>query len=584
MSFYPPLTISSVIQKIDYNQLLLPAIQREFVWGPEKIELLFDSIMRHYPVGSLLLWKVQGANKTSHRYYSILKAYRQRYLTHCPEVDTTNLPDFEAILDGQQRLTAIYIGLKGTYAYKSYMTKWRDNEHALPTRRLYLNLSGYSPQDETEGEVNEDGRLYDFQFLTNDEFEQDKENIWFEVKQILNLQGTFKLNQFIKENGWEDEEFINMTLSKLHDVIHVTPIINYYLEEEQDYEKALNIFIRINSGGEKLSYSDLIMSTTIAGWKKLDARQEINNLIDEIWDTFWFDLDKDFILRSYLMIFSKDIKFRVSNFSVENAREFEKHWGEIRHTIVETFQLIHDFGYAEKYLTSKNAILPIIYYLYTSGKTNDFATKVAHKDDRENIRKWFHAVILHRTFGGQADGVLKIIRDVIKSELDQGNENFPVGPITKRLSRTRKSITIDDEFIELLLEIRCEDRYSFPVLALLYPHLDFKNGNFHKDHLHPISWFSPKKLKRRNIDTSTEKGWYYQEKYFNDGVVNLQLLDGNENKSKNNKSLADWIKSEEIDLKKYMIPDILEFKRFSEFVDARWEILKTRLKEELTFK
>jgi len=114
-------------------------------------------------------------------------------------------------------------------------------------------------------------------------------------------------------------------LSKLHDIIHVNPIINYYLEDDPDYNKALNIFIRINSGGEKLDYSDLIMSTLIASWA--NAREEINNAIDEVWNSYGFEINKDLILRAYLLIFSKDIKFRVSNFTSENAKEFEKALG-----------------------------------------------------------------------------------------------------------------------------------------------------------------------------------------------------------------------------------------------------------------
>src|SRR6266542_2254335 len=130
MSYYPPITISAVIQKIDYKQYLLPAIQREFVWEDTDIELIFDSLMREYPIGSLLMWKVEGKNKTLHRYYEILKKFRERYLTQCSEVNTTDIPDFEAVLDGQQRLTALYIGLKGSYAYKMPRVSWNNNEYS----------------------------------------------------------------------------------------------------------------------------------------------------------------------------------------------------------------------------------------------------------------------------------------------------------------------------------------------------------------------------------------------------------------------------------------------------------------------
>ncbi|WP_421920417.1 DUF262 domain-containing protein [Marinifilum sp.] len=580
MAFQPPTTIFSAIQKIDSNKLLLPAIQREFVWSHNKIEMLFDSLMRDYPIGSLLLWKVEGENKINHRYYTVLKNYRERYKTHCEEINTDILPDFEAILDGQQRLTAIYIGLKGTYAYKKPRVVWRDNEYAVPTRKLFLNIDElYSNGDDDQSD---DGRLYNFRFLSQEDTNILDNGNWFPVEKILSLQGTFKLNKFLKEKGWDDNEFISETLSKLHDVVHVNPLINYYLESEQDYEKALNIFVRINSGGEVLNYSDLIMSTLIAGCKEIDARLEINNLINEIWNSYEFDIDKDLVLRTYLLLFSEDIKFRVTNFSVKNAIEFEQNWKSIRKTIVEAFQLISDFGYVERTLTSKNAVLPIIYYLYKSGKVKKFSKKVAYEEDRKVVRKWFHAVLLHRIFGGQADSVLKTIRDVILKAIKKETDLFPIKEIAKKLSKTRKSITVDDEFIEGLLWTQYEDRYAFPILALLYPNLDYRNGDFHKDHIHPKSWFRKRDLKKHGIEVTEENKEYFADSDMYNGIVNLQMLDSSQNISKSDKSLTEWAKNG-ADLKKQLIPEKLDFNDFPEFVDERWDMLTKKLKKELTF-
>lgn len=580
MSYYPPISIKQAIDKIDYNQYLLPAIQREFVWSATQIELLFDSLMRNYPIGSLLMWKVQGLNKTAHRYYSVLKSYREKYNTHCQEVNTTSIPDFEAVLDGQQRLTALYIGLKGSYAYKRKNFAWKNNENSIPTRKLYLCLT----ENSLDEEENEDGRVYDFRFLSKDELDTN-DKLWFEVGNILSLNGTYELNQYLKKNAWESNEYISNTLSKLLDVIHVKTLINYYLELEQDYDKALNIFIRINSGGEKLSYSDLIMSTIISGWtsNSVSARDEFNNLIDEIWDSTEIVIDKDLIIRAYLLIFSDDIKFRVTNFSIANAKEFKENWEGIRAAIIEAINLVRDFGYAERTLTSKNALLPIIHYLFISSKTKQFTLKVAYKNDRELIKRWFHTVLLKRIFGGQAETVLKQIRDVIKDEVMKGAEIFPAQAIAKKLSKSRKSITMDDESIQNLLFTTYEDRYAFPILALLYPHLDYKNNDFNKDHVFPKSMFSLKKLKEYGIDLKQERGNYYTDNWCYNGIVNLQMLDSNENKSKSDKTFDEWAKSNKINYKKQILPEITDFNRFIEFVDKRWYMLKSKLENELKF-
>ena len=580
MSYYPPISIKQAIDKIDYNQYLLPAIQREFVWGASQIELLFDSLMRNYPIGSLLMWKVQGVNKTEHRFYSVLKKYREKYNVHCEEVNTSTIADFEAVLDGQQRLTALYIGLKGSYAYKRKNYAWKNNENSIPTRKLYLCLTPNSIIDEE----NEDGRVYDFRFLTKEEKEE-SEFIWFEVEKILSLNGTFELNQYLKENSWDSNQYISNTLSKLLDVIHIKTPINYYLELEQNYDKALNIFIRTNSGGEKLSYSDLIMSTLISGWgsKGDAARDEFNSLVDEIWDSTEIVIDKDLIIRTYLLIFSDDIKFRVTNFTLTNAKEFKENWKGIRSAIVETLELVRDFGYVERTITSKNALLPIIHYLFISGKTSQFASKVSNKEDRELIKRWLHTVLLKRIFGGQADMVLKTIRDVVKNEVENGCTIFPAVAMAKKLSKTRKSITMDEESIENLLYTTYENRYAFSILALLYPHLDFKNNDFNKDHIFPKSHFTAKRLRKAGIDLDQEKANYYKDKWCYNGIVNLQMLDSNENKSKSNKTFEEWVNSADVDFNKQLLPKITKLSKFPEFVDTRWEILKEKLEKELKF-
>jgi uncharacterized protein with ParB-like and HNH nuclease domain len=580
MSYYPPISIKQAIDKIDYNQYLLPAIQREFVWSSSQIELLFDSLMRNYPIGSLLMWKVQGDNKINHRYYSVLKEYREKYNTHCVEVNTNSIGDFEAVLDGQQRLTALYIGLKGSYAYKRKNYTWKDNQHSIPSRKLYLCLS----EDSIDEDENEDGRVYDFRFLTNDELAKSKLP-WFEVGKILGLNGTYELTQFLKREEWDSNEYISDTLSKLLDVIHVKTLIHYYLEIDQDYDKALNIFIRTNSGGDKLSYSDLIMSTIISGWasKSVSARDEFNNLIDEIWDSSSIEIDKDLIIRTYLLVFSSDIKFRVTNFSLTNAQEFKDNWEKIRCAIVETLELVKSFGYVERTLTSKNALLPIIHYLCISNKSKKFTTKVAYKVDRELIKRWFHTVLLKRIFGGQADTVLKTIRDVVKEEVLNGTDTFPAKAIANKLSKTSKSLTMDVESIENLLHTNYENRYAFSILALLYPHLDYKNNDFNKDHIHPKTGFTKKKLKKAGIDLTQKRGNYYTDRGKYNGIVNLQMLDSNDNKAKGDKSLKAWTDSCRVDFEKQILPHITDFAQFPDFVDERWKMLKTKLKKELHF-
>jgi len=582
MSFQTPITIKEAIENIENNQYLLPAIQREFVWEHTKIEWLFDSIMRNYPISSFLLWQVEGETKRGYRFYKFINEYRENYKTHNSEISTDGIHDFKAILDGQQRLTSIYIGLKGSYAYKQYRRKWEDTEWSIPTRHLYLNIS-------KELKNEEDGRVYEFKFLKKDTTsEQDiytdkKDIIWFKTGKILELQNLSTFNRFIRE--YEFDDFAIDTLSRLQEVIHSDRLINYFLEKEQDLDKALNIFIRINSGGEPLNFSDLIMSIAVANWKETDARQAIHNLVDNIRDK-GFSISKDFVLKVFLYLYSNDIKFKVRNFSNENAKDFETKWNTIRDTILEVFNLVKTFGFTDYSLTSKNALIPIIYYIYHKNINKDFSTKTTYQNDRNIIKNWLHTMLIKRVFGSSADTILSQIRNAFTDDFStmKIKEDISLFPKDLISSKIKKDTSVSDEFIEELLCTQKDDKYAFSILSLLYPNLDYKNNNFHKDHLHPDSYFKKNSLETLDIIKNEDNSYYYTPCIYN-GIYNLQMLDANENMSKNDIDLDKWIENEtKIKDKKqfldnHLIPDVdFSFSNFHNFIDEREKILIAKLK------
>ena len=279
MAFQTPLTINEVISNIHTKKYVLPSIQREFVWSTSQITKLFDSLMKDYPINSFLFWEVDKENINKFMFYEFLRDYHQRKNKHNEKANLNGSENVIAILDGQQRLTSLYIGLKGSYAYKLPHKKF-SNEQAYPIRKLYLNLLSRSEDIEYD---------YEFAFLTDEESKKNDENhYWFRVGDILDLKDTTKVMDYLIKNimfsGVEKEkaEFANNALSKLYSVIHVNPTISYYLEKSEELDKVLNIFIRINSGGTTLSYSDLLLSFATAQWEKRDAREEINRFVDEI--------------------------------------------------------------------------------------------------------------------------------------------------------------------------------------------------------------------------------------------------------------------------------------------------------------
>jgi len=122
------------------------------------------------------------------------------------------------------------------------------------------------------------------------------------------------------------------------------------LIQKADMERALNVFVRVNSGGEPLSLSDMLMSTAIANWKVKDAGKEIRGLVDQIWKQ-GFKIDKNFVLKACLYLYGADIRYRVANFSAAQVKPFEDNWEGIQQSILEVFGLIRNFGYNDRSLT-----------------------------------------------------------------------------------------------------------------------------------------------------------------------------------------------------------------------------------------
>ena len=137
-------------------------------------------------------------------------------------------------------------------------------------------------------------------------------------------------------------------------------------------------------------------------------------------------------------------------------------------------------------------------------------------------------------------------------------------------------IDIGDDFIQTLLETQKDNKFCFSILALLYPDLDYKNGNFHKDHMHPKNKF--KELEQNKYSK-------YNWKVYN-SILNLQMLNSNENESKNDKALEEWVdlETKNYDLNKFknehLIPQnvSLKLENFDTFIIERKKLLTEKLK------
>ena len=403
--YKPGGTIAAALSRIQQTNYVLPAIQREFVWKPEKIERLFDSLMQGYTLGKFLFWKVDSATSGKFKFYDFVLNYHQRDAPHCPDLPTLHNQAVTAVLDGQQRLTALNIGLRGSMAIKQ-PNKWWTNPDAFPKRTLRLNLLAALEPDEN-------GAIYDFRFLDDTQAARNSEALWFKVPEILGMKaGPDMLNWLVAQQlAGEELSRAFATLDRLHHVVQTEPWIHYYEEEAQDIERVLNIFIRLNSGGTVLSYSDLLLSIAVAQWKQVDARAEIHKLVDELNRIgTGFNLSQDFVLKAGLMLADiASVGFKVENFTRANMATLEANWPAIRSALVRTVQLAASYGLNGQTLRADSSLLPIAYYLYSRQVAENYVTHSQFAEDRETIRHWLVCSLLKASgiWGSGLDTLLK---------------------------------------------------------------------------------------------------------------------------------------------------------------------------------
>lgn len=586
MSNYQSITIKNAMNNIANSTYLLPAIQRKFVWGIDQIEMLFDSLLRGYPINSFMLWKINDNDiKQNYKFYQFIKDFVQKFREDNPDAPAQLLTnDFYAIIDGQQRLTSLYIGLIGSYKVKKPSKWWMENEQKtqMSKKELFIELSQQLPS-KIDNE-----KLYNFKFLSQEDIQNDlKENpthFWFKVGNVLKFKELSDVNTFLINNNLFNNPFSMTTLPKLFNHLNEKELINYYCVDVQDQDKVLEIFIRTNSGGTPLSFSDLLMSISSANWKKYDAREEMKEIKEKIYSygNPNFNVSQDFILKSLLVLSDMDVRFKIGNFGRKNITLFESKWEKIKASLDATFHLLELMNFNDTLLRAKNAAIPIAYYIYKNDLAEEIVKSTYDVEDKKNISKWLSMSLLKGIFGGTSDSILKDLRDVIsKSTL----KKFPINEIFDAFKADPdKNYSFDDEIIKPFLNEQYGSGICGIVLNLLYPDVVLQYGkSIAEDHMHPKSFFENKK----NISALTlsqEDEEFYKNKENYNSCLNLQLLELLQNESKGNASLADWAKekgktNDDLYLKDTTSLDIKEFKQF---IEDRREKLLEKLKNVLS--
>ena len=576
---YEKTTISEIVEEIDSKKIFLPAIQRKYVWTESQIARLMDSIMKGYPFGTFLFWKVKKATVVNKAYsmYEFIKDYHERDRYRNPKAGQFSISSAHetilSALDGQQRLTSLYIALKGTMAHKLPKKHW-SNDDAFPQKELYFNLL-------SEKEDDEEDISYVFKFLTKEEAaEKTEKAFWYKVKDILQYPDVTALTQMILSNGWSNPT-VTQNIARLFEKIKNDKLISYFEVETDAIDDVLDIFVRVNSGGTVLSKTDLLFSTIVSYWD--GGREEIDALlssINKVGDHYSFT--NDFIMRTCLYVMDIPISLKVEAFGKENVTKIKENWDNIKCAIKDTIVLLSNLGFSAENIVADNAIIPVVYYRYKFG-ADAFKTTAKEKADgldvKLEIRKFLIIAQIKHIFGKSTTSTLTALR----TELKKHTEKFRLVNL-QNLRFGDTSLQYTEEDLKEWFDCFEKNAYTFMLLSILYPNLKYGQAGFHQDHMHPFSGFEKTEnllalSLPKNEAMSEEKIslWRHQR----NTLANLQMLEGRENESKNDMPLADWLSvPENADNVKYL-PEGISYSldNFDEFLEKRKTLMLEKLKE-----
>lgn len=525
----------------------LPNIQRPFVWSEDQIYRLFDSILREYPISTLLIWKTKST------------IHHRKFIENWK--DTLRLSDFYVpendkkkclVLDGQQRLQSLFIGLCGSFEGKELFFDILSGDVAAP--------------DDTK---------YRFKFLdpTMTTFP------WVKFKELI---FTTKKQREIRDSLKEKagRALTNSELNKLDDHLNMIDR-TFKMDEAVTYQEldsidnpklyteddVVEVFIRANSGGTKLGKSDLLFSLLNASWDVADQKME--DLLNSL-NTHGFAFDRDFVLKTCLLLLRQGARYEVSKFRKPGVREgIEAEWGNISSAIRDIVDFVRSKTYiqCDKALPSYLVLMPLIYLRYHFMD----AWKKAKRVDIYLLRS-----LLAGAFSGQSDNLLDaLVKTIKESKTFELEEAFSV-----IRSQGRSLEITEDRFWQM--------GYGSKTIHLLfnlwYPtftHLPAYDNNLPQiDHIFPKTRLE--QVKVLNPETGRQVTKYREDA--RNQLANCMLLTKEENGpgGKSDTPPTIWFADKPPEyLELHLIPkdkELWEMDRYEDFIEARRVLIRDRFK------
>ncbi len=556
--------ISSLITQIDNKEIVLPAIQRDFVWNEDRITMMFDSIMRGYPLGIALLWETYLDIK--------YREFNEEYHSESKYIFKDNLEKrrIKLVLDGQQRLQSLFIAINGRLENKTLFFDLLSGRKADDFREVFfifrfltvesvktLNsklLESRQKEDENNGE-------------------NEKYPLFYSVKEILNSSPESRLNfknKLKKDFKLTDDETlrIELNMNKLvhaitndSNILKISTIDENKSRDSQDRKTESDIleaFVRINRQGIALSRSDLIFSMLKLNWK--ESAEELPEFIKDINNGNNLGIDIDFVIRSLFAVSGLGSRFDVDLLRKHsNIKKVKENYSKTCNAI----RSLVDFMQDDCGLLNSNIIggylnlIPIVYYLsYTPDN-------LVPNKELGNLKKALFIFSFTRPFSRYGDSRIgKFIKDELRPLKQRQDFSFPLNNSIWWANYWESYYCFDTKLLQ---------RNKHLTLHLLQgkngTKVKYQRNSPELDHIFPKS-------------TLLEKSYDWSEI---DSYGNFWILAKTKNQNKSNKHPKDYFADvDDSILKKALINrEMFDYRKFKTFLSSREGDILNQIKKNI---
>ena len=368
------MNINNILVGVESFGIVLPEFQREYVWRREDAKQLIVSLYKSYPTGSLLFWEANGDNIPE------LKG---------KEIDKSHIGSLKIILDGQQRITTLYLLLKGKIP-----PYYSERDLLEDPRNLYFNLETAEFQYFSKMKM-EGNPLWQRVVDCFDHNKVDAVGVAFEC-------GILKQKEI---DDWNPQQIdtdllkcLNGNLNQLRSI----NLIEYHVQtvpQNAKIDEAIDIFDRVNSQGTKLTDAELVLTHITGKWP--DARRTIKEKIHHLADKENYSLDLNFFTRCLVValtdsaLFKKNTRLDYETFSKE---DYITSWKDVSQAIDYLIPILKYEGHfsSDGDFSTTNVLVPMIAHLVKKGFKFTEATK-------NGFLYWMNLALIWSRYSGQTN-------------------------------------------------------------------------------------------------------------------------------------------------------------------------------------